>query len=138
MKPEPALIGKTPEERAETRMWVRRIDLTILEPMANGFRFGPGLKMFQGRLYPAGGGRPGVGGTGEARLARLADDRQYLCLRRSADPGRHFALRLPRLCRRRRSADQPRAQEHRRLARPHDGAAERRGLKLISRHGLGG
>jgi len=29
MKPEPALIGNTPEERAETRMWVRRIDLNI-------------------------------------------------------------------------------------------------------------
>ena len=25
------LIGKTPEERAETRMWARRIDLHILE-----------------------------------------------------------------------------------------------------------
>jgi len=34
----PALIGATPEERAETRMWVRRIDLNICEPMANGFR----------------------------------------------------------------------------------------------------
>jgi len=45
------LIGATPEERAETRMWARRIDLNILEPMANGFRFGEGLKMFQDRIY---------------------------------------------------------------------------------------
>ena len=45
------LIGSTPEERAETRMWMRRIDLNILEPMANGFRFGEGLKMFQDRIY---------------------------------------------------------------------------------------
>ena len=29
--PEPPLIGATPGERAETRMWVRRIDLNILE-----------------------------------------------------------------------------------------------------------
>jgi glutathione S-transferase len=45
------LIGSTPEERAETRMWVRRIDLNILEPMANGFRFSDGLRMFQNRIH---------------------------------------------------------------------------------------
>jgi glutathione S-transferase len=45
------LIGSTPEERAETRMWTRRIDLNIAEPMANGFRFSDGLKMFQGRIH---------------------------------------------------------------------------------------
>jgi glutathione S-transferase len=44
------LIGRTPEERAETRMWVRRIDLNILEPLANGFRFAEGLKLFQSRI----------------------------------------------------------------------------------------
>jgi len=48
--PGSSLIGKTPQEKAETRMWVRRIDLNILEPMANGFRFGEGLKMFQNRI----------------------------------------------------------------------------------------
>ena len=48
--PNPALIGTTPEERAETRMWVRRIDLGIVEPMANGFRFSQGLQMFQNRM----------------------------------------------------------------------------------------
>ena len=45
------LIGSTPEERAETRMWVRRIDLNILEPMANGFRFSDGLRLFQNRVH---------------------------------------------------------------------------------------
>ncbi len=44
------LIGTTAEERAETRMWARRIDLNILEPMANGFRYSDGLKMFQNRM----------------------------------------------------------------------------------------
>ena len=44
------LIGSTAQERAETRMWVRRIDLNILEPMANGFRFSEGIKMFQSRI----------------------------------------------------------------------------------------
>lgn len=45
------LIGKTPEERAETRMWTRRIDLNIVEPMANGFRYSDGLKMFESRMH---------------------------------------------------------------------------------------
>jgi glutathione S-transferase len=48
--PGPSLIGGTAQERAETRMWVRRIDLNILEPMTNGFRFAEGLKLFQNRL----------------------------------------------------------------------------------------
>lgn len=50
-KDTPSLIGDTPEERAKTRMWVRRIDLNILEPAANGFRFSQGLKMFQDRVH---------------------------------------------------------------------------------------
>lgn len=48
--PGKSLMGSTPEERAETRMWARRVDLNILEPMANGFRYGEGLKMFQNRM----------------------------------------------------------------------------------------
>src|SRR5437868_1896733 len=43
-KDTPSLIGDTPEERANTRMWARRIDLNILEPATNGFRFAEGLK----------------------------------------------------------------------------------------------
>jgi glutathione S-transferase len=48
--PEPPLIGTTAEEKAETRMWTRRIDLNICEPMGNGFRYSTGLKMFQDRV----------------------------------------------------------------------------------------
>lgn len=44
------LMGASAQERAETRMWVRRIDLNILEPMANGFRFSEGLKLFETRI----------------------------------------------------------------------------------------
>ena len=50
-KDTPSLIGDTPEERAKTRMWVRRIDLNILEPGANGFRFAEGIKLFQNRIH---------------------------------------------------------------------------------------
>jgi len=44
------LIGKTPEDRAETRMWTRRIDLQIVEPLTNGFRFSEGHDFFKDRL----------------------------------------------------------------------------------------
>ncbi|MBC7635344.1 MAG: glutathione S-transferase N-terminal domain-containing protein, partial [Acetobacteraceae bacterium] len=45
------LIGTNAAERAETRMWVRRIDLNIIEAIGNGFRFGAGLKMFENRIH---------------------------------------------------------------------------------------
>ena len=32
-------------------MWMRRFDLQILEPLANGFRFSQGLAMFQDRVH---------------------------------------------------------------------------------------
>ena len=50
-KDTPSLIGDTPAERANTRMWVRRIDLNILEPALNGFRFAEGLKIFKDRVH---------------------------------------------------------------------------------------
>lgn len=48
--PEPTLVGSTPEARANTRMWTRRIDLKICEPLTNGFRFAEGLPLFEQRL----------------------------------------------------------------------------------------
>ena len=48
--PSPPLVGTTPEERAATRMWTRRVDIKICDPLANGFRYGEGLQMFQGRM----------------------------------------------------------------------------------------
>ena len=44
------LMGKTSEARAETRMWTRRIDLQIAEPLTNGFRFSEGHDFFKDRL----------------------------------------------------------------------------------------
>lgn len=46
-----SLIGSTPEERAQTHMWVRRIDLNVCEPLANGFRFAEGLPLFENRIH---------------------------------------------------------------------------------------
>ena len=48
--PLPALIGTTPEERAETRMWQRRIELRITENLYNGFRFAEGIELFRPRM----------------------------------------------------------------------------------------
>jgi glutathione S-transferase len=46
----PSLMGETAEERAATRMWTRRVDLNICEPLANGFRYSEGMPIFQERM----------------------------------------------------------------------------------------
>ena len=66
--PTPSLIGATPEERAETRKWTRRIDLNICEPLANGFRAAEGRPMFEPRMKL-------VGAEGAAELKAIARDR---------------------------------------------------------------
>ena len=48
--PTPALIGTNAEERAMTRMWTRRVDLYIVEPMLTGFRSAEGVALFKDRL----------------------------------------------------------------------------------------
>lgn len=54
------LIGTTAEERAETRMWTRRVDLKVCEPLANGFRFAEGLGMFESRTLCRPDAAPGL------------------------------------------------------------------------------
>lgn len=58
--PSPALVGTTAEERAATRMWTRRVDLKVCEHLANGFRFGEGLPMFQSRMRCLPDAAPGL------------------------------------------------------------------------------
>jgi len=48
--PEPTLIGATAEARANTRMWTRRVDIKICEPLTNGFRYSEGLPLFETRM----------------------------------------------------------------------------------------
>ncbi|MGH7094799.1 MAG: glutathione S-transferase C-terminal domain-containing protein, partial [Stellaceae bacterium] len=82
VSPGASLIGATREERAETRMWTRRIDLNILEPMANGFRFGEGLKMFQDRVHCIPQAAADLKATAQERLAwldGLMEGRQFVC-----------------------------------------------------------
>lgn len=44
------LIGTTIEDRATTRMWTRRVDIQIIEPLTNGFRYSEGLALFEPRM----------------------------------------------------------------------------------------
>lgn len=48
--PTPSLIGANAEERAMTRMWMRRVDLYVLEPMMAGFRAAEGYALFKDRM----------------------------------------------------------------------------------------
>jgi glutathione S-transferase len=73
LHPAPPLIGETPMQRAETRMWVRRIDLGILEPMANGFRFAEGLRMFESRMRCLPEAAAGLKTLAKEKLAWLND-----------------------------------------------------------------
>lgn len=48
-QPGPKLIGNDPGERAETRMWARRIDFEICVPLAVAFQAGRARKFFEPR-----------------------------------------------------------------------------------------
>jgi glutathione S-transferase len=76
------LIGSTPKERAETRMWVRRIDLNIIEPGANGFRFAEGLKLFQSRIHVIPQAADDLKAIAREKLAwlnGLMEGREFVC-----------------------------------------------------------
>ncbi len=83
--PTPALIGTTAEERAECRMWTRRIDLNICEPMANGFRFGEAVKFFESRIVTVPEASPGLKKIAANRLAWLngqMNGKEFICGKR--------------------------------------------------------
>lgn len=82
VSPGESLIGSTPEERAKTRMWTRRVDLNICEPMANGFRFSEGLKLFKDRIVTRPEAAEGLKAIAQDRLRWLdgqLEGRQFLC-----------------------------------------------------------
>lgn len=80
--PTPPLIGTTPEQRAETRMWVRRIDLGYVQPMVAGFRGAEGLLLFQNRMRCVPEGSAGLKACAADALklvdAQLAG-REFVC-----------------------------------------------------------
>ncbi|SCO86457.1 uncharacterized protein FRV6_10584 [Fusarium oxysporum] len=66
-----SLFGETPLERAETRMWLRRMDLEIAQPVISWVRNDPDTADFDiGHRIP----------TPEARLAQKVTIQQYLNL----------------------------------------------------------
>ncbi len=69
--PKPPLIGRTPEERAETRMWQRRLEFAITENLYNGFRFAEGLAMFERRVHVLPEAAAGLKATAREKLAWL-------------------------------------------------------------------
>src|SRR5215470_5447935 len=78
-KPTPAMIGSTAEERAECRMWTRRLDLNI----------GEAAKFFEKRIPVAPEASPGLKMIAANRLqwlnGQMADKRDYIC-------GKRFSL----------------------------------------------
>ena len=48
LQPEPALMGTTPQEKAEVEMWERRMEFEVALPIMNAFRHGN--KFFEGRI----------------------------------------------------------------------------------------
>lgn len=80
--PTPALIGSNAEEKGETRMWTRRIDLNICENMARGFRYSEGLPIFEKRitvLPEAGPGMKQIALEQLAWLDGLMQENQWIC-----------------------------------------------------------
>lgn len=67
LHPEPALIGSTPVERAQTRMWWRRVELNVTEFIHNAFHYAEGLPRFTPRIP--------VAPEAAAGLKRIAQDR---------------------------------------------------------------
>ena len=79
--PNPPLIGTNAEERAIARMWTRRVDLNICEPMTNGFRFAEGLRLFESRIRCIPEAAEGLKAVAKEKLAwldGLIAGRQYI------------------------------------------------------------
>ena len=76
------LIGSTPEERANTHMWTRRVDLNICEPLGNGFRYAEGLQIFESRMITIPAAADGLKRIAQAKLTwldeQMSDGREFI------------------------------------------------------------
>ena len=76
------LMGKTPEERALTRMWARRVDLQIIEPLITGFRYSEGLELFKTRMQTIPAAADGLKSIAQEKIAWLngeMEGKDYIC-----------------------------------------------------------
>jgi glutathione S-transferase len=83
--PNPPLIGSNAKEKAEARMWTRRVDLNICEPMANGFRFSQGLGLFKKRIVTVPEAADGLKKIAQDRLTWLDGQlagKEFVCGKR--------------------------------------------------------
>ncbi|HTO42128.1 MAG TPA: glutathione S-transferase family protein [Rhizomicrobium sp.] len=83
--PTPPMIGDSPEKKAETRKWTRRVDLNICEPLAAGFRFSQGLPMFKDRVLCRPEAADGLKAIAQNRLEWLNGEmagKEFICAKR--------------------------------------------------------
>jgi glutathione S-transferase len=81
LHPTLVLIGASAIERANTRMWVRRVELNITEHMYNGFRYAEGIEIFRNRVVCIPEAATGIKAKAKAGLAwlnKLIADRNYI------------------------------------------------------------
>lgn len=81
-QPTPVLIGSDALERAETRMWVRRVELNVTEYGYAGYRFAEGLELFRDRMLclpDAADGLKRKARAGLEWLEPILAERQWLC-----------------------------------------------------------
>ena len=77
-----SLIGKTAVEKAITRMWVRRIDLNIVQPSASGWKYAEGAefcKQFMPVIPHAADDLKAVAAHGLKWLDGQMRDNKYIC-----------------------------------------------------------
>ncbi|KAI9015896.1 glutathione S-transferase domain-containing protein [Hyaloraphidium curvatum] len=79
----PDLYGASLEDRAETRMWLRRLDFNLEMPIFNAFRYGAGKEFFAPRLRVIPHAAEDLQILGQEKTmwldAIIADGRKYLC-----------------------------------------------------------
>lgn len=71
LHPEPALIGRTPIERATTRQWWRRVELNVTEFIHNAYHYAEGLARFRDRIPVAPEAADGLKRVAQDRIAWL-------------------------------------------------------------------
>ena len=80
--PGKTLIGNTAQERAVAHMWTRRVVLGICEPMANGFRYAEGIKIFESRMITLPEAADGLKRIAADKLtwldAQMSDGREFI------------------------------------------------------------
>lgn len=82
------LTGRTPQERAEVQMWLRRIHELYAQPVSAAFRYGPGIGLFASRMRCLPDAAPGMAALahdGETWFDRQLAGRPWL-------NGRFFSL----------------------------------------------